>query len=325
MNRPHLDRLDPDANIDILNENLDIFNCKYISVDTFKNVKQNFVRGLSLICFNIRSFNKNSEEFLAYLQNTNHIFDIIILTETWGKDDTHTLFTIPGYNSLHNYRKNKRGGGVSLFIKDTYKYMPIDDFDNSDETIETIGATIYYPKSNKSTKVLGVYRPPSSNINDTTEKIGNIIANNSLQLTETVIAGDFNICLLEENHSQQTTNFINKMREFFFRPLITRPTRFQNNSATVIDHIWTNSTSTIDSFIFYCDITDHCPVYCRINTPLAIGNDQIRVKFRDMSDANKIKFKNKLVNFNWNELLHGLTDTNAQVIKFLEVIEHHYN
>ena len=24
MNRPHLDRLDPDANIDILNENLDI-------------------------------------------------------------------------------------------------------------------------------------------------------------------------------------------------------------------------------------------------------------------------------------------------------------
>ena len=203
--------------------------------------------------------------------------------------------------------------------------MPIDDFDNSDETIETIGATIYYPKSNKSTKVLGVYRPPSSNINDTTEKIGNIIANNSLQHTETVIAGDFNICLLEENHSQQTTNFINKMREFFFRPLITRPTRFQNNSATVIDHIWTNSTSTIDSFIFYCDITDHCPVYCRINTPLAIGNYQIRVKFRDMSDANKIKFKNKLVNFNWNELLHGLTDTNAQVIKFLEVIEHHYN
>ena len=114
MNRAHLDGLDPDANINILNENLDVFNCKYTSVDTFKNIKQNFVHGLSLICFNIRSFNKNSEEFLAYLTNTNHIFDIIILTETWGKDDTHTLFTIPGYNSLHNYRKNKRGGGVSL-------------------------------------------------------------------------------------------------------------------------------------------------------------------------------------------------------------------
>ena len=133
--------------------------------------------------------------------------------------------------------KNKRGGGVSLFIKDTYKYMPNDELDNSDETIETIGATIYYPKSNKSIKVVGVYRPPRSNINETNNKIGNIIANNSLQHSETIIAGDFNICLLEENHSQQTTDFINKMREFFFRPLITRPTRFQNNSATVIDHI----------------------------------------------------------------------------------------
>ena len=154
--------------------------------------------------------------------------------------------------------------------------------------------------------------------------MGNIIANNSLQHTETVIAGDFNICLMEENHSQQTANFINKMREFFFRPLITRPTRFQNNSATVIDHIWTNSTSTIESFIFFCDITDHCPVYCRINTPLANENNQIRIKFRDMSDTNKLKFKNVLENINWNDILSGITDTNTQVIKFLDTIEQHY-
>ena len=140
-----------------------------------------------------------------------------------------------------------------------------------------------------------------------------------------MIAGDFNICLLNENHSQQTTNFINMMRGFFFRPLITRPTRFQNNSATVIDHIWTNSTSTTNNFIFYCDITDHCPVYCRIDTPLAIGNDQVKVKFRDMCNANKIKFKNLLENLDWIELLHGLIYTNAQVKKFLEVIECHYN
>ena len=143
MNRAHLDTLDPDANVDILNENLDVFNCKYISVDTFKNVKQN---GLSVICFNIRSFNKNSEEFLT---NTNHIFDIIILTETWGKDDTHTLFNIPGYNSLHNYRKNKRGGGVSLFIRDTYKYIPIDEIYNSNKVIETIGASVIQNQTNR--------------------------------------------------------------------------------------------------------------------------------------------------------------------------------
>ena len=143
MNRNHHEQLDPDINVDIFNDNLDVFNCKYVSVDTFKDEKQHFTDGLSIICFNIRSFNKNSEEFLAYLTNTDHTFDVIILTETWGRDDTRTLFTIPGYNSLHNYRKNKRGGGVSLFIKDTYKYLPIDELDISDEVLETIAATIY--------------------------------------------------------------------------------------------------------------------------------------------------------------------------------------
>ena len=101
------------------------------------------------------------------------------------------------------------------------------------------------------------------------------------------------------------------MRELFFRPLITRPTRFQNNSATVIDHIWTNSTATINSYIFYCDITDHCPVYCRVNIPLAIRNDLVKIKFRDMSDTNKKKFYEVLISTDWNELLHGLTDTNT--------------
>ena len=324
MNRNHHEQLDPDINVDIFNDNLDVFNCKYVSVDTFKDEKQHFTDGLSIICFNIRSFNKNSEEFLAYLTNTDHTFDVIILTETWGRDDTRTLFTIPGYNSLHNYRKNKRGGGVSLFIKNTYKYLPIDELDISDEILESIAATIYIPRANKSVNILGVYRPPSGNINDANEKIRDIITN-SLQHAENVIAGDFNICLLEENHSQQTANFINMMRELFFRPLITRPTRFQNNSATVIDHIWTNSTATIKSYIFYCDITDHCPVYCRVNIPLAIRNDLVKIKFRDMSDTNKKKFYEVLISTDWNELLHGLTDTNTQVVKLLKVIDHHYN
>lgn len=108
IGKDQLLHLDPDDNVNVMIDNTDIFNCKYTSVDTFQTIKQNFTNGLSIMCFNIRSFNRNSDEFLAYITLCKHTFDIIVLTETWGSDELHTLFHIPGYNSLHNYRKNKK-------------------------------------------------------------------------------------------------------------------------------------------------------------------------------------------------------------------------
>ena len=325
MNRDQLWHLDPDNNLNIINENADIFNCKYTSVDTFQTIKQNFSNGLSLICFNIRSFMKNSDEFLSYLTLCKHSFDIIVLTETWGKDETHTLLHIPGYNSLHNYRKNKKGGGVSIFIKNTYKYMPVDEFDISEEALESIAATVYYPNSSNPVNVLGIYRPPNSNINDTNSKLREILTSDLINNKDTIITGDFNVCLLQEDHSVHTSNFMNMMREFFFRPLITRPTRFQNNTATVIDHIWTNITYSTDNYIFYCDITDHCPIFCRVNIPIALKNELVKIKFRDMCQSNKDRFVAMLRDTNWNEVLDGLRDTNSQLKKLIETLENYYN
>ena len=156
---------------------------------------------------------KNSEEFLGYLSNCKHSFDIIVLTETWAKDETHYLFQIPGYNSIHNFRKDKRGGGISIFIKDTYKYIPIDELDISGEAFESIGVTVFYPNSERSINIMGVYRPPNTSVNEATNKLRDLINENLLPNKETIITGDLNICLLKEGHSEETTNFINMMKE----------------------------------------------------------------------------------------------------------------
>ena len=125
---------DPDVNLTIFNENLDHFNCSYRSTDSFKLLKQQFLNnGLSIICFNIRSFYKNGDEFLGYLSNCEHVFDIIILTETWAKDETNTLCHIPGYNSTHNLRENRRGGGVSIFVRESLNYNVIETINISDD------------------------------------------------------------------------------------------------------------------------------------------------------------------------------------------------
>ena len=279
MNSHNFALNDPDENVTVFNDGLDVLNCKYCSIDTFKDQKQNFSqKGISVICFNIRSFIKNADEFLGYLINCEHTFDIIVLTETWAKDETHTLCHIPGYVSVHNFRSDRRGGGVSIFVKETIRFDTIETLNISSDSIESAAITIYCPDSDKKINVLGIYRPPKGDANLFINKLSDTLSQNNFTSDETIITGDFNICLLKENHSLVTDHFMNMMRTYFFHPLITRPTRFKNNSATIIDHIWVNSVTKVDSCIFYCDITDHCPVFCRISIPFEYKNKLAKVK-----------------------------------------------
>ena len=112
MNEILRQQYDPDLNFDDIFDQSDNFSCKYYTVDTFQqSLSDNIKQTLSILSFNIRSFNKNSDEFLGFLDGINHDFDILILTETWGKDETLSLCNIPGYIATHNHREGKRGRG----------------------------------------------------------------------------------------------------------------------------------------------------------------------------------------------------------------------
>ena len=73
----------------------------------------------SVISFNIRSMNKNFEEFKDFIISLNHEFSVISLTETWCLDDpkNKTLFKLDNYTSMHQARNdNRNGGGTCFFI-----------------------------------------------------------------------------------------------------------------------------------------------------------------------------------------------------------------
>ena len=133
---------------------------------------------------------------------------------------------------------------------------------------------------------MGVYRPPNGKANEFTNALRDIISVNSFTYRDTVITGDFNLCLLNEEQSQLTSNFINMMNSFFFRPIITRPTQFTDTTATVIDHIWVNMADAMDGCILFSDITDHCPIFCRFNSPNKAENILQKIKFRVIKPEN---------------------------------------
>ena len=128
-----------------------------------------------------------------------------------------------------------------------------------------------------------------------------------------VIAGDFNICLLKEDFSDITRSLINMMRSFHFHPDITRPTRIdKNDTLSLIDHIWTNNDMTTDKGIFITDITDHFPVFCNLSTPQITKNNLVKIQFRDMSKKNHTKFLNLLSDTNWTNAIEISHNPNNQ-------------
>ena len=77
-------------------------------------------------------------------------------TETWFSDDTCT--DIPGYNSYHINREDRRGGGVSIYVGNHFQSHQVDELSYVSETLEvkTVKLTL---NPRLTVQVVGVYRP----------------------------------------------------------------------------------------------------------------------------------------------------------------------
>ena len=73
-----------------------------------------------------------------YLKNIDHEFPIIALSESWIQDHTAQRYSINGYDVEHNYRPNRTGGGVSLFIKSGIEYKVRKDLCHQNKNIESL-------------------------------------------------------------------------------------------------------------------------------------------------------------------------------------------
>ena len=116
---------------------------------------------------------KNLHEFDLYLNNLNHEFPIIALSETWLKDHNCDRYGIDGYNAEHNCRPNRRGGGVSFYIKETIEYTVRDDLCFQNNILETLFIEIDKDQfAKKQHVIIGViYRPPDTDIKEFNDHI----------------------------------------------------------------------------------------------------------------------------------------------------------
>ena len=91
-----------------------------------------------------------------------------------------------------------------------------------------------------------------------------------------------------------------------FIPLINKPTRVTNHSATLIDNIFRNNYNVSDRSIqgiLYTDISDHFPVFYIHNSMVESTKLNIFIK-QQISQTNIDHFNTELQGTNWDDSLN---------------------
>ncbi len=155
----------------------------------------------------------------------------IRLTETWLNCNIPThIIDVPGYLCFRKDRLIGRGGGVLIYIRDTFNCAKI----NLDMSLECVAINVMLSTKMKF-NIVTLYNPPSNGASfyqDLDELLKQLNCS-----CETIFLGDYNINWLDKGSRQKLKTIYSKHN---FQQIITAPTRLTKVSKTLIDLIFTN-------------------------------------------------------------------------------------
>ena len=330
----NLPLIDSDPDVQFYNNqcNYSLHSCDYYLEDAFnKKVADLNIpsRCLSMIHTNIRSVAKNMNKLDMYLNNLKHEFAIIALSETWLKENNCDRQGMDGYNAEHDFRSNRGGGGVSLYIKDFIEYTIRDDICFQNKTLETLFIEINKDQFKKKQNiVVGViYRPPDTDIKEFNDYIVQCLTQIKAGKKIAYLLGNYNINLLNIDKHAPSQDFADAMFSHSFFPVITKPTRVTDKSATLIDNIFYNNyveNSSSLAGILYTDISDHFPVY-HIDYSDDVPMVDSSFKKRVYPMTNMERFPSLMSVKNWNTVLYNDDAQNAYTAFYNEFIDVYNN
>ena len=293
-------------------------NSEYYDIEQFNDAERH-LDDLSLFHCNIRSAAHNSRAMCDYLTALKHKFDVLCFSETWLHKNNDDIADFPNYSKVHKYRENKGGGGVSILVRDSIHYRELEDLTLCTDILECIFVELSVSKSKI---IVGcVYRPPSSNLKMFNTELSEVLS--SLDKSKDVyIMGDYNIDLLRSKSHTDTSIFINQMLASSYIPLINKPTRVTESTATIIDNIFTNSNEWSNTFrgILPTDVSDHFSIFCIISGQPNKTKANESFHTRIVNDRTLTELKNKLKETEWEHVLNQ-NDTNKSYDAFIETFQ----
>lgn len=188
-----------------------------------------------------------------------HDIDIAIVTETWLSDQANTTTAVIksyGYNIVHDFRADNRGGGTALIYNMALHFSVVNLNVQNLTTFEFIAGSVKCTPDMK-ILVLCIYRtgPVSKKF---FEELDDLLGSASLKSDYILIGGDFNIHT--ESITVNSTELLQTTSSYGFKQLIENPTHM---SGGTIDLLFDQSnlieSSTIE-ILNNCTLSDHFPI-----------------------------------------------------------------
>ena len=300
-------------------------DCKYYFTDTVNN-KVDLSKGLKLLSYNISSIPRHFEAFQDQcLEMIEEKFDVIGLCETRLHDSISSLYSLDLYNGFYK-NKGTGGGGVAIYLHENFQGKIIQNVSLQLDHIESLFIEVTGIKS----FITGiVYRPPNASCAEFLKSVTDILE--FITTRENVpcyVMGDFNLNLLK-HYENNVSDFINLMYSYLFIPLIIKPTRVTQTSASIIDHIWTNDLQNYQtSGIIFASISDHFPVFASFKLHESkLQHSETVIKKRIYNSDSINLFKSDLQNYAWEADITGQNvnhDFTIYMEKFLLLYNKHF-
>ena len=285
---------------------------EYYSVRGFNKMLDNLdVKSFSILHCNIRSLSKNLNLLEELLYSLDSKLDILGITETKLGEKSISNVNIRGYNFFHTDSPTN-AGGAALYIANDLKAVPRPDIKFDLALVESCWAEIDTGEGKKKMIIGCIYKHPTCNLEQFRNQLNDIIKTINPNRHEICIFGDININFLKFSEHTQTEEFLDMLYANNILPIITKPTRLTDHTATLIDHIYTNCLQNFTAGILTVDITDHLPIFCIVRTQ-PIRNNSNKKSFRDYSKFYKDLYLDDIKLINWHEILNPGKNLNEKV------------
>ena len=274
---------DPISPANIMNSELDKFKDKFI----FGHL-------------NARSLNKNHTELKQVLDNT--YFDAFGVSESWlTKNTPKDRYMLNDFNIVRSDRKNKRGGGVCLFIRKQYTKFRRITIPNMCEIPEMLWVEIEVGRSKIAVGIL--YKPPKIPCGAFRLAYDSLIHIYS-KYEHTILAGDFNVNMFNSDSYESRVLADSLIEPFSLTQMVKSATRITDISKTLIDLILVTRPENI-LCTGVCDalgISDHCFTYCAYNIKRVKFKPYI-IKRRDFRNFDREAFYREIEFEPWENIL----------------------
>ena len=172
---------------------------------------------LHILSINAQSLNAKYDELLLLLniaQSQNIRFHVICIQENWlSETSDYSLVAIDGHNCIHQSKCSECSNhvGLVIYVDNNYEVERI-DIKNDSLLWENSFVSTKGTAHNKDIIVGSIYKPPKNNcnienINAFTTDIENVIHELNRKNSEILIAGEYNIKLLNLDVRQAFSDF----------------------------------------------------------------------------------------------------------------------